>query len=262
MRDPLAPIPSPKQDPAYWECTTTPRTTEARYPESVAVELEEIAARDEIDVFEPLRLLDRSAGDSLGIDRRSRRRHGLAQGSATIDHGGGRLISAAHRPLRRVLGLTSAHGWALVQTLSITATGVLVHLLDMMRGDLDDELSMLGRAALRRLAPILAAPIRPRAIHPHGSPLATVGGCILAPRVIADLASWASHPTSRRGSSQEPSTAHAVTLLMPTADGQPLLRMRAELVPMTDPQPEVLALALSPAALVRLGACVAEATRA
>ncbi|MEZ4451667.1 MAG: hypothetical protein R3B09_19530 [Nannocystaceae bacterium] len=262
MRDPLAPIPSPSQNPAYWECTTTPRTTEARYPAVLEVDVEEIAGASEVDVFEPLRLLDRNAGDSLGIDRRSRRRHGLAQGSATIEHGGARLISAAHRPLRRVLGLTSAHGWALVHTLSITATGVLVHLLDLLRGDLDDELALHGRGALRRLAPVLPAPIRPRAIHPHGSPLATVGGCILAPRVIADLSSWASHPTSRRGSSLEPSTAHAVTLLMPTADGEPILRMRAELVPMTDPQPEVLALALSPLALGRLGSAVAEATRA
>lgn len=261
MRDPLAPIPSPSDDPGFWACTRTPRTTEARYPERLAIELDEVVGGDA--PFEPLRLLDRNAGDSLGIDRRSRRRHGLAEGLGPADHGALRLISAAHRPLRLALGLTSAHGWALVHTLSVTATGVLVHLLDVTRGDLDDTLALLGRAALRRLAPVLAAPIRPRAIHEHGSPLATIGGCLLAPRVIADLSSWASHPTSRRGSSQEASTAHAVTLLLPTADGGgAALRMRAELVPMTDPQPEVLALALAPAALDRLRSAVAEVTQA
>ncbi|MCA9638095.1 MAG: hypothetical protein KC420_18835, partial [Myxococcales bacterium] len=161
MRDPLAPLPSPVDDPSYWECTFAPRTTQAVYPEALAGDLRMLEDEPE---FEPLRLLGRNLGDTHGIDRRSRRRH-LVSGTATPEHGSRRLVSAGHRPLRRVLGLASAHGWALVHTLSTSSTGVLLHLLDLPRGDLDPELRLAGQAALRVLAPILEAPLRARAIH-------------------------------------------------------------------------------------------------
>lgn len=252
MRDPLAPLPSPAQDPSYWECTLAPRTTLAEYPPALAEGLRVI---EEEARYEPLRLLGRNLGDTHGIDRRSRRRHSLT-GEAAVDHGARRLVSAGHRPLRLALGLTSAHGWALVHTISLSSAGLLLHLLDLTRRDLDPELVALGRAALRQLAPILEVPLRSRAIHGPGSPLATISGCLLAPRVLADLSAWASSPSGRRGSSRGPSTAHALTLLLPTAEGA--TRLDGELVPMTDPRPEVLAVALSPAAVSALREAIAE----
>jgi len=239
MRDPLAPLPSPAQDPSYWECTVAPRTTLAEYPADPNGDLRVI---DEVPAFEPMRLLGRNLGDVHGIDRRSRRRHGLAK-DAPDEHGGRRLISAGQRSLRLVLGLSSAHGWSLVHTITLSSTGVLLHLLDLMRPDLDAEIKALGRAALRQLAPILEAPLRNRAVHGPGSPLATISGCLLAPRVIADLSAWASSPSGRRGSSSGPSSAHAITLLMPSPEGP--ARIEGELVPMNDPRPEVLAISLS-----------------
>ena len=109
-----------------------------------------------------------------------------------------------------------------------------------------------GQALLRRLAPVLGAPLRPGAVHAPGSPLATVGGCLLAPRVVADLSCFASQPVGRRGTSQRRPAALTVTLLLPSPDHAEMLCVEGELVPMTDPQPKVLAVALSSRALARL----------
>ncbi len=233
-----------------------PRTTLAEYPPELDRDLRVI---DREPSFEPMRLLGRNAGDTHGIDRRSRRRHHLS-GAAAEGHGSRRLVSAGHRPLRLALGLTSAHGWALVQTITLGSAGVLLHLLDLLRSDLDPEIKALGRGALRQLAPILEAPLRRQAVHGPGSPLATISGCLLAPRVIADLSAWASCPSARRGSSSAASTAHAITLLMPSADGP--ARIEGELVPMTDPRPEVVAVSLSERGLAELRSALATAPRA
>ncbi len=256
MRDPLAPLPCPHLDPSYWECTLAPRTTLAEYPPDLDRDLRVI---DGEPSFEPMRLLGRNTGDTHGIDRRSRRRHQLGS-TAGNEHGSRRLISAGHRPLRLALGLTSAHGWALVQTITLGSAGVLLHLLDLLRRDLDPEIEALGRGALRQLAPILEAPLRRHAVHKPGSPLATISGCLLAPRVIADLSAWASCPSSRRGSCSAASTAHAITLLMPAADGP--TRIEGELVPMTDPRPEVIAVSLSERGLSALRSSLTAAPRA
>jgi len=256
MRDPLAPLPSPTLDPSYWECTVAPRTTLAEYPADL---FEDLRVLEDETTYEPMRLLGRNLGDTHGIDRRSRRRHALS-GASKGEHGARRLVSAGHRPLRLALGLSSAHGWAMVQTISLGATGVLLHLLDLLRRDLDPEIESLGRGALRQLAPLLDAPLHNRAVHGHGSPMATIGGCLLAPRVLADLSAWASCPSGRRGSSCGPSTTHAITLLMPSVDGP--TRIEGELVPMTDPRPEVVAVSLSERGLAALRAAMTVTPRA
>lgn len=240
MRDPLAPIPSPTASPGFWNTPVIPRSTR-------------VAADRPIDEFSPLRLLQRDQGDTHGLDRRTRRRDRNAPRPAPgDDHGSARLLSAVHTVRRAILGLSTAHGWALVHTLTVAPSGLLVHLLDLLSPALAPDLRSEGRSLLARLAPVLGAPLHPYAIHRPGSPLATIGGCLLAPRVVADLSNWASQPIARRAGTR--TGTFAVTLLAPDA-GAPagVLRVEGELVPMTDPQPQVLAVALSPAALRELG---------
>lgn len=253
MRDPLAPIPSPARDPGFWHGTTTPRST--RLPQH-------LRHGDADDEYSPLRLLERNQGDTHGLDRRGRRR--AAPPTATVDdHGTDRLLSAAHRPLDLVLGLSTSHGWAVVRTLSLAPAGVLLHLLDLVAPGTRPEHRAQGQAVLRRLAPLLGAPLRPGSVHAPGSPLATVGGCLLAPRVVADLSSWASQPVARRGTSQRRPPSLTVTLLSPHAEAHPrptaeppslqgITCFEGELVPMTDPHPQVLAVALTARALAQL----------
>lgn len=239
MRDPLAPIPSPAVSPNFWDTALLPRGTR-------------VGGDPPVEEFEPLRLLQRDQGDTHGLDRRSRRRVGGQLGDVP-DHGSARLISAVHTVRRALLGLSTAHGWALVHTLSVAPTGLLVHLLDLLSPALSPEMRDQGRSLLARIAPQLGAPLRPRATHRAGSPLATIGGCLLAPRVVADLSSWASQPSARRGASRASHGAFAVSLLAPASSHAGVVRIEGELVPMTDPQPQVLAIALSPRALSELG---------
>lgn len=238
MRDPLAPIPSPTVSPNFWDTAMLPRGTR-------------VGGDEPVEEFSPLRLLQRDQGDTHGLDRRSRRRVGGQARDAEEHHGSARLISSVHTVRRALLGLSTAHGWALVHTLTVAPTGLLLHLLDLLSPGLNPELRDQGRSLLARIAPLLGAPLRPRAIHRAGSPLATIGGCLLAPRVVADLSSWASQPSARRGTTRAGHGAFAVTLLAPARAG--VVRIEGELVPMTDPQPRVLAVALSPRALAELG---------
>lgn len=247
MRDPLAPIPSPARDPGFWERTTAPRAT--RLPAHLRPDADD-------DEYAPMRLLVRDQGDTHGLDRRAQRRP--AQPPAA-EHGSARLLSAAHRRLDLVLGLSTCHGWALVHTLSLAPAGLLLHLLDLVDPRTPPGLRARGQVVLRRLAPQLGAPLRADVVHEPGSPLATVGGCLLAPRVVADLSSWASKPVARRGTSTQRPATLTVTLLHagdagPGAAGPDILRVEGELVPMTDPQPQVLAVALTPGALTQLEA--------
>jgi hypothetical protein len=207
--------------------------------------------------YSPMRLLGRDQGDTHGLDRRSRSRRAVAP-AVTEDHGTGRLLSAAHRPVDVILGLSTSHGWALVRTLSSAPAGLLLHLLDLVDPALAPGLRARGQVVLRRLGPVLGAPLRPNVRQP-GSPLAMVGGCLLAPRVVADLSNFASQPVARRGASQRAPATLTVSLLIPGDAGHPpgsslsgVTCIEAELVPMTDPQPQVLAVALSPRALARL----------
>lgn len=259
MRDPLAPIPSPARDPGFWQTTTTPRAT--RLPSH-------LRADSELDEYSPMRLLERNQGDTHGLDRRGTRRQSTRPAVTGDDHGSARLLSAAHRSIDVVLGLSTSHGWALVRTMTVAPAGVLLHLLDLVSPETSAEHRTQGQAVLRRLAPLLGAPLRPGAVHDPGSPLALVGGCLLAPRVVADLSSFASQPNGRRGTSQRRPASLTVTLLVPqlhhpqragaTLEPRPASSMQGltcvegELVPMTDPQPQVLAVALSPRALAQL----------
>lgn len=243
MRDPLAPIPSPARDPDWWRAVRSPRGT--RLPPAFRPE------PDVADEYSPLRLLERNQGDTHGLDRRHRPRQTMQGAIPGDDHGTGRLLSAAHRRVHAVLGLSTTHGWALVRALTIAPAGVLLHLLDPLAETTTPAHRAEGRAVLARLAPWLGAPLRPGAVHAPGSPLATVGGCLLAPRVVADLSSWASQPVGRRGTSQRRPAALTVMLMIPRADGR-ITRIEGELVPMTDPQPQVLAVALTPRALAEL----------
>ncbi|MBK8263963.1 MAG: hypothetical protein IPK80_21835 [Nannocystis sp.] len=247
MRDPLAPIPAPAADPAFWECTHTPRITRPSLPIK-----SEAAAERGLD-YQPLRLLRRNEGDTHGLDRRSQRRHALT-GAPRIGHGEAQILSAAHAPLDRIFGLTTAHGWALVRTISLAPAGLLVHHLDLLDPHLAPPRRRAARAALRALSSALTAGLHPRALHQPSSPLALVGGCLLAARVIADLSTWASLPSARRGCAGAPSEVDEVALLCPQGDG--IARIDGELVPMTDPQPQVLAIALTPAARAALLALV------
>jgi hypothetical protein len=239
MRDPLAPIPSPARDPGFWRSTTAPRAT--RLPSHLRPDPGD-------DEYAPMRLLGRDQGDTHGLDRRGQRRPSMhAPGQA---HGTDRLLSAAHRRLDLVLGLSTSHGWAIVRTLSVAPAGLLLHLLDLLDPGLRPEHRARGQLVLRRLAPVLGAPLRASAVHEPGSPLATVGGCLLAPRVVADLSSWASKPVARRGTSTRRPASLTVTLLDAADSG--MHGIEGELAPMTDPQPQVLAVALGAAALARL----------
>jgi hypothetical protein len=239
MRDPLAPIPSPARDPGFWQTTSAPRAT--RLPSHLRP-----GAHD--DEYAPMRLLGRDQGDTHGLDRRAQRRPSMHAPAPGEEHGTDRLLSAAHRRLDLVLGLSTRHGWAIVRTLSMAPAGLLLHLLDLLDPGLRPDLRARGQLVLRRLAPMLGAPLRATTVHEPGSPLATVGGCLLAPRVVADLSCWASKPVARRGTSTRRPATLTVTLLQLT--GMP--GIEGELVPMTDPQPQVLAVALTPAALAQL----------
>ena len=63
-------------------------------------------------------------------------------------------------------------------------------------------------------------------------------------------------PGKPRPRSQRRPAALTVTLLLPTPGHSDLICVEGELVPMTDPQPKVLAVALSARALTRLEAAL------
>jgi hypothetical protein len=234
MRDPRAPIPSPPARPDFWRRDAAPAA--AANP-SVA------PARD----FDPTRLLA-PRGDLRGIDRREHVRGGPTASASTP---AGRLVAASHRRLDAVVGLRTAQGFALVRTLSLAPTGVLVHLLDLLDPDLDPPLRRRGREVLALLAPSL------------GTPLATVGTCLLAPRVVADLAAWVA--ARREGTSTERGTPDAslrVGLVIPPRSRGPCPDPRrwvvvdGELSPLVDPDPRVLGVSLSPVRRRQLEVCL------
>ncbi|MCA9714097.1 MAG: hypothetical protein H6713_23135 [Myxococcales bacterium] len=237
----------------------------------------------EVARFDPLRLLRRNDGDTHGLDRRTQRRSHVQDRGADVGtrlRDSARLLSAGHQALDLMLGLASAHGWALVRVLSAAPTGLLLHHVDILDPALPWTQRARARRVLGKLATVFADVMRPGAVHPPGSLLGTIGGCLLAGRVMADLSSWASLPIARRGASDGASGSHTVTLFALTADleleredlppglaslvataardcAMPqypgLVRLEGELVPMTDPQPAVVAVALAPVVLAMLG---------
>ena len=227
MRDPVAPIPSSRGDHRYWE--SMPPLREPR------------TSRDEAK-SEPFEV---NRGDLLGIDRRE-----LPRGSGQTGverRGEGGFVSSTHRSFDTVLGLRSHHGWALVRTLTLAPSGVLLQLVDPTDPSLDPTLRWRAKNALDALSPTLGSPSPAR----HGrdpkqgsSLLAKVGTCLLSRRVVADISKWANENTNayREGLQMElvvPPPTHFHYRPDPT-------RISCELVPMTDPTPQLLAVALRP----------------
>lgn len=212
MRDPYAPIPTSER----WWARAPVRPPPL--PRSVTAH-----ALADPTSFDPISLLDPS-GDRLGIDRRRR-----ARSPTRTPHELDTLrdvVSTRHVRVRRVLGLLAgATAPSLVQVVSWCPEGVLARALDPT----DKEASARGRAAthqaFRALLPELA--------RGDASPLFAAGLAVLSRRVVRDLAE-VSH---RRG---------AVHLVVPRSDGAPALRLRGELAPLTDPHPDLLAIALAP----------------
>lgn len=242
MRDPRAPIPSPTRDRDYWTRATPPPTSPTAS-----------GATPEDTNYDPTRLLRPRQGDTHGLDRRGgpRRRGELESDESQ------KLVNATHRRLDAILGLRTTQGWAVVRTLSIAPAGVLLHHLDLLDPHLDAAMRLRGRRVLTALAPLLGSPDRPKRPAPS-SPLATVGTCVLSRRVVADVAAWAT-PTKGTGaalSSQRPSSrALRVGLVIPppvTTGGRRFSLVEGELVPLNDPNPQVLAVALPPKRIEQL----------
>lgn len=270
MRDPRGPIPSP-HDPsagaaAFWERPAPPPLA----PDNVG---ERSPGKDE---FDPTRLLHGGHADTAGVDRRARPRD--ARSSLPTAHG---IMATQHKKVDAVLALCASSGWVLVRTLSLAQNGILLHLLDLLDPDLEPAERLRGRTMLLRLAPVLGAPLRPRHLeaaarsaHPSetgGSLLATVGHCLLARRLIADLSCWSSRTGGRRSSRVAPSSPLAVSLLVPGKSQAPPARaagragmttIPGELLPLTDPQPLVLAVGLTAAAAAQLDLCLRQQANA
>jgi hypothetical protein len=236
MRDPVAPIPSPAapQDRAhrFWRQAGPP----PRAPRSEAS-------------YDPLRLLPVSEEDPGMIDRRRRRRS--VESGSTLEQALSGLAAPGHEPVSAVVGLCTRNGWALVHTLSLAPGGVLLELLDLLNPRLGARPRQRGRDALAHLAPHLGPPTR--SSRP-ASLLAMVGGCLLSRRMVEDLSAWVHARRRPAASSRGPAThATSVTLAVPLASspGGPrshptsVVRIPGVLVPLTDPQPHVLAVSLS-----------------
>jgi hypothetical protein len=91
--------------------------------------------------------------------------------------------------------------------------------------------------------------------------LATVGQCVLARRLVADLACWSSRAQGLRTSRVASTSPLAVSLLVPgprsarpvsSAARHGMTTIAGELLPLTDPKPQVLAVGLTAAAAARL----------
>lgn len=243
MRDPVAPIPSPfaASDTArgFWHAAHRPPAPRA-------------ADDPNASTYDPTRILN-GRGDMLGIDRRGvpRRRDDASVGSP--------ITAARHVDVRAFFGLQTLSGWAFVRSMCMSPGGVLVQLFDPRDRDLDPDERRIARTIFGRLAARLGPHVRSG--H-QSSPLAAVGGCVLAPRVVADLSRWANGRVARRSSHAGRRTLFA-TLVIPTGTPRAvpgarsaIVRIPGEIVPLNDPRPDVLGVALGTDALDRFGAAV------
>jgi hypothetical protein len=203
-------------------------------------------------------------GDVRGLDRRSEARHpGSHAGSSTARA----LGSAQHVPLDVVFGLRTRQGWALVRGVCMSASGLVVQLFDLLDPTLDPPRRRIARRTFAQLAARLGAPgARTRSPGRGSSPLAAVGGCVLAGRVVADLSVWSNGRPARPSSRAAPRPVSA-TLVVPVArrhaapaacnrGGGPVVQIPAELAPLNDPRPDVLGIALTEAAVARFAMAV------
>jgi hypothetical protein len=237
MRDPLVPIPSPAAPTKRAEGFWTPVCLPPPLPAADA------------PPHDPLAGL-RGRGDLLGIDRRHAQRDGDEQKGSS-------RTAALHEPISgRILGLRSRHGWTLCRGLALHPAGLLVLGVDPLDPHLAPHLAEEARAVLPALAPVLGASRRAGARGCH-SLLGLVGGCLLAPRLLEDLAHW--------GSGVRPIP---VTLCVPGSRTRrrggdpPALCVDGMLAPMTDPGPDVLAIALTAEAHARLRPHIVRSPRA
>ncbi|MGB1274939.1 MAG: hypothetical protein ACPG77_04245 [Nannocystaceae bacterium] len=246
MRDPLAPIPSFGGDPGFWRCTRTPGNdySSARVRENADKMSEQTSSmRTDLQAFDLDPLL--RSGRRPPIDRRSRRRsHVIATATGvTPTQAQGIPRPATTRLGSRLLGLRTNHGWALVRPLALIEGGVLLHHVALNDPELSSRERNEGRTLLAHIVRAMTGALK-ATIHPPGSLLATVGGCLLSERVIADLSAWASHPEAHHSGNR-----HQVDLLltqpMVTSPSAQPLRFAGELVPMTDPQPQTVAITLT-----------------
>jgi hypothetical protein len=256
MRDPVAPIPSPfaasKTARGFWQATARPPPPPARH------------GRGEAPDYDPTALLP-MRGDVRGIDRRTRSR---VAGDASTESATGCAITAArHVGVHAFFGLQTPEGWALVRSLCMSPTGVLVRLFDPRDPDLDIDEVRVGRSIFRQLAPMLdrhaTAASASGSDARVGSPLAAVGGCVLAPRVVADLSGWANGRSARRSSGQR-RPIHVTLVLATRARGAggraegAIARIPGEIVPLNDPRADLLGVALGPDSLAWFASAVAD----
>jgi len=201
------------------------------------------------------------AGDRLGIDRRATARGGDRSTDLGAEAGDGRLTAAVHRPCPVVFALADRGRWALVKGLSRAPQGLLLALLDPCDRSLDDR-DRIGVLGLRAIARVAGRHGRP------ASPLVVVSSCMQAQALV--------HALARRTSTGGARSIELVPLLIRSgahwrpiwdeidvaARPIPAHSLTAELTPLCDPRPGVLAVAVSPAALVALDALVAPAAAA
>ena len=237
MRDPVAPIPSPvAPQPAarrFWEQAGPPPT-----PPRAAGEPTAVADRS----YDPVRLLPADAGDPLGIDRRRQRRK---PGQFQPDG----FPAPGHESFDAIFGLATRNGWALVRGLSLAPGGVLLHFLDLMARGLPASERARGQQVFHQLTPHLGTFLRQD--RTASSPLAAVGSALLGQRVVEDLSTWmGARRTAARTSRTPPGHATSVSLVLPVGSPLPtgrtnVARIPGTLVPLTDPNPHVLAVSLS-----------------
>lgn len=217
MRNPLEPIPSPACESAFWTKFALPYYLNS-----------------------PLQRNENESSHS-GLERRQKAR----MQTESPDHFYNNLRNLHngnhHVPFERILAIQSTLGWALVRSFSRSPTGLLVRFVDLSAPGLSLSHRNQCFFLLRSTAPYSLR-------NQKGSLLATVGAWILAKRVIADL----SEQVSCRMEDSSLSLFCPPLASSTTANEDEILQLQAKLMPLLDPNPQVLALSLSPTALCRL----------
>jgi hypothetical protein len=154
-----------------------------------------------------------------------------------------------------MLGLETEHGWALMQALALSPSGILLRHFDLLAPDLDPTLRHNARQALRRVSTVLGD------ARTDPSPMGLVGGCVLSKRVVADLSNFA-NPEPIDGDRERRSSL-PLRLLCPNptvrlhgpacqAVSGSAIAIPGELAVLTDPSPEVVGVSVDAADLGRL----------
>lgn len=170
------------------------------------------------------------------IDRRQHRRedelHWVRSGPAQ-----------AHHAFDHVVALWTTRGWALVRTLSVCPSGVLLRLLDVLDPDTPAELRQRGQRALLGLSSVFGA-TNPAEPSPKTSLLAHVGACLLARRAVHEASLFSKRP------------GEAACIIVPRTHRSLPINVDGVLCPLNDPDPATLAVALDPPGRTRLCAAI------